>query len=793
MKVAKHDRARTRAAVQTVPDRIDASILVVDDEAMIRKSVGRGLTAAGCTVVYAANGQEAMARLGEALPDLVISDVTMPRMDGFELVKRIRSQAATRAVPVILLTGRDDTEDIVAGMGLGADDYLVKPFALRELLARVRAKIERPPVPASTLMHDRPTGVLSQARFVEELDREVSRARRSNRRGAIAYIGLHELARLRTRFSSRVRDQIELQAAALMTAGAAPLEVLAHDEQDRFMLLLPETSEADARVRLTELMETVASHDFTAGGEVFQLTPVVGFVEFGVDSDARELGVRCSIAIEHAELQLDLRPVLYIPTMRPLDRRRRTPIRSGVLRMLVTVPGQILITQLLAVGLPLAAYLGLDALGLDIVPTAYVVVVIALLVTAVLIWAEGLLALRPKHPPRLQEDSYVPASAIIAAYLPNEAATIVETIRSFQRIDYEAGLQIVLAYNTPRAMPVEETLHEMCRADPRLKLIRVDGSESKAQNVNAALSEATGEFIGIFDADHHPDPHCFRRAWRWLASGYDVVQGHCMVRNGNETWVSRIVAVEFEAIYAVSHPGRARLHHFGIFGGSNGYWKARLLHEIRMHSSMLTEDIDSSIRALLEGRRIASDPLLVSRELAPVTLHALWNQRMRWAQGWFQVSYRYLFRGLASPNLTLRQKLGLVHLLTWRELYPWIANQMIPIIIFWTIKFGGLNKIDWIVPIFVITTIFTLGTGPAQTVLAWRLAHRDIRSHRSWFLYYLVMSIVFYTAFKNLIAVVAQVNEALQQRRWMVTPRTARVAASAEQASYQIPERSRRA
>src|SRR5713226_5311453 len=139
--------ARPGLQLRPIEDRIDASILVVDDEPMIRRVVGRGLTAAGCTVSYAADGEEALARLGEALPDLVISDVTMPRMDGFELVRRIRSQAATRAVPVILLTGRDDTEDLVAGMGLGADDYLVKPFALRELLARVRAKIERPPVP----------------------------------------------------------------------------------------------------------------------------------------------------------------------------------------------------------------------------------------------------------------------------------------------------------------------------------------------------------------------------------------------------------------------------------------------------------------------------------------------------------------------------------------------------------------------------------------------------------------------------------------------------------------------
>src|SRR5947209_16140539 len=107
---ARHTKARA-------PERIDASILVVDDEAMLRKVVGRALTAAGCTVTYAADGEEALALLTKASPDLVISDVTMPRVDGFELLRRLRSQTTTKALPVILFTGRGDTEDIVAGMG----------------------------------------------------------------------------------------------------------------------------------------------------------------------------------------------------------------------------------------------------------------------------------------------------------------------------------------------------------------------------------------------------------------------------------------------------------------------------------------------------------------------------------------------------------------------------------------------------------------------------------------------------------------------------------------------------
>ena len=750
---------------------------MVDDEPLMRKLIGRHLTAAACTVTYAANGDEALDRLHEALPDLVISDVNMPGIDGFELLKRIRSEPGTQALPVILITARGDTEDVVAGLGLGADDYLVKPFAQRELLARVRAKIERPPVPAASLTRDRPTGLMSEAAFKDELQREVLRAHKTRRHGVVAYIEMHELTRLRTRFSSRVQDQIELQVAALVNEGAGALDLLGHDEHDRFMLLSPETSAADARRRLTDAMDRIARHEFSAASERFHITPVIGYVEFGVDSDPGQVAAQCDIATEHAEHQLDLLPLAYKPTMQPI-KPARAPGGSRLMRVLASIPVQILITQVLAFAIPLGVYLGLDALGLNIAPVAYVIVVMALLVTATLIWVEGFLALRRIHPPHLAEHEYVPATAIIAAYLPNEAATIVETIKAFQRIDYAAGLQIILAYNTPRPLPVEQTLRDMERADGRIKVIAVDGSESKAQNVNAALSEATGEFIGVFDADHHPDPHCFRRAWRWLASGYDAVQGHCMVRNGHQTWVSRLVAVEFEAIYAVSHPGRTRLHDFGIFGGSNGYWKAEVLRETRMHSSMLTEDIDSSIRALLDGRRVASDPLIVSRELAPVTLSALWHQRTRWAQGWFQVSYHYVLRGLRSPKLTLRQKMGLFHLLAWREAYPWITNQILPIIVFWSLKYGFFH-IYWFVPIFVMTTIFTMGTGPAQVVFVWRLAHRDIRRHRSWLLGYLVASTLFYTALKNLISVVAQLNEAMQQRKWMITPRSARVAATA--------------
>ena len=133
-----------------------------------------------------------------------------------------------------------------------------------------------------------------------------------------------------------------------------------------------------------------------------------------------------------------------------------------------------------------------------------------------------------------------------------------------------------------------EELHEMADRHPLLEVVKVEGSTSKAQNVNAVLHMANGAFTGMFDADHMPRPGSFERAWRWLANGYDVVQGHCMTRNGEETWLARMIAVEFESIYAVAHPGLvARLvgHVADMQRRSVGGHLLRLAHRPSLNAS----------------------------------------------------------------------------------------------------------------------------------------------------------------------------------------------------------------
>jgi two-component system, OmpR family, response regulator MprA len=116
-------------------------ILVVDDEPAVRAALQRALALERYEVDLAADGHEALERLAAFPPDAVLLDVAMPRLDGLEVCRRLR--AAGDQTPVLMLTARDAVDDRVEGLDAGADDYLVKPFALRELQARLRALLRR--------------------------------------------------------------------------------------------------------------------------------------------------------------------------------------------------------------------------------------------------------------------------------------------------------------------------------------------------------------------------------------------------------------------------------------------------------------------------------------------------------------------------------------------------------------------------------------------------------------------------------------------------------------------------
>jgi two-component system response regulator MprA len=151
------------------------NVLVVDDEPAVRGSLRRALGLEGYEISTAEHGEEALAALAEREFEVVVLDISMPGMDGIEVCRRLRT--AGDRTPILMLTARDALDDRVAGLDAGADDYLVKPFALRELVARLRALIRRtepaeePTLRFADLTLDRPTREVVRGQRPVELTR----------------------------------------------------------------------------------------------------------------------------------------------------------------------------------------------------------------------------------------------------------------------------------------------------------------------------------------------------------------------------------------------------------------------------------------------------------------------------------------------------------------------------------------------------------------------------------------------------------------------------------------------
>jgi two-component system KDP operon response regulator KdpE len=149
---------------------ISSVVLLVDDDAAIRDSLSKELRAAGYTTVAATNGAEGVAAVQANAPDVILTDLAMPRSDGFELISALR---ASSAVPIIVLSVRGGDADKVRALDLGADDFVTKPFSVAELLARVRAQLRRTSAPPPSVLAFEDLTVDIERRRVVQGGREV--------------------------------------------------------------------------------------------------------------------------------------------------------------------------------------------------------------------------------------------------------------------------------------------------------------------------------------------------------------------------------------------------------------------------------------------------------------------------------------------------------------------------------------------------------------------------------------------------------------------------------------------
>jgi len=149
---------------------ISAVVLLVDDDPAIRDSLSKELRAAGYTTVKATNGAEGLAAVQSHAPDVILTDLAMPRSDGFELISALR---ASSSVPIVVLSVRGGDADKVRALDLGADDFVTKPFSVNELLARIRAQLRRTSTPPPTTLSFHELTIDLERRLVVQGGREV--------------------------------------------------------------------------------------------------------------------------------------------------------------------------------------------------------------------------------------------------------------------------------------------------------------------------------------------------------------------------------------------------------------------------------------------------------------------------------------------------------------------------------------------------------------------------------------------------------------------------------------------
>lgn len=255
-------------------------ILVVDDDDDGRDALAALLEAHGYGVVRARDGSEALRTTERDSPSLVISDVVMPGVDGFELVRTLRARASSADVPVILLTGHDETTRRVEGLDLGADDFLAKPVAPAELLARVRVHLrhaERRRELERRIHVDPLTEVLNRRGLMATLRRELERARRDGTPMSVLMIDVDRFKHLNDTCGHAAGDVVLRNIARTLSEAVRAVDLVGRLGGDEFVVVVPNSDEPAAAA----LAERIA---------LMRIAPVE------VDGRAIEVGVSAGVA-----------------------------------------------------------------------------------------------------------------------------------------------------------------------------------------------------------------------------------------------------------------------------------------------------------------------------------------------------------------------------------------------------------------------------------------------------------------------------------------------------------------
>lgn len=286
-------------------------ILVADDEPVNLALIRRRLEWENYRVETAEDGGQAVEAARRVLPDLILLDVMMPVLDGLQACRLLKEDPATRDIPVIFLSALDDTDTKVRGLGLGANDYVSKPFRVEELLARVsvaiRMKLERDrlrqraEVASEMSMTDALTGLLNRYGLHRALQRELSEARRYGRPLSCLLIDIDFFKTVNDTCGHAAGDAALQQAARVIADSVRGSDVVCRYGGEEFLVLAPETGVEGARALAEKIRHAFVSHLFGGAGRVFPLTLSAGVAQLDPGESGNDMIARADEALYHAK------------------------------------------------------------------------------------------------------------------------------------------------------------------------------------------------------------------------------------------------------------------------------------------------------------------------------------------------------------------------------------------------------------------------------------------------------------------------------------------------------------
>ncbi len=272
----------------------NSRILVVEDSPQMLNLIRTILLRAGFEVTTGSNGKEGLAAVESSEVDLIISDIMMPEMDGFQFCQEVRKNSRISNIPFIFLSARGGIQDKMSGFQDGADDYITKPFDPNELVMRVTAMLMRASRYRMEAYTDSLTGLSNRRYFDKKLGEMVSLAHRYKQPFSLAMLDIDFFKDFNDKFGHLVGDQILIHLGKFLRDELRDSDFSCRYGGEEFVIILPDTTKESAFHLVDRLRKKFSETPLVEDGGSYQVTFSIGLAEYPTDADTAREMVKCA-------------------------------------------------------------------------------------------------------------------------------------------------------------------------------------------------------------------------------------------------------------------------------------------------------------------------------------------------------------------------------------------------------------------------------------------------------------------------------------------------------------------